>query len=279
MFAKLLKHEWRATRGVITLLCVIILIAGLTIGGVMHYMIRIDNGETLTVEATAVHVEPEMSEFAEVTCILLVVAGVMAIGICCAASVFAVIWRFYKSRFTDEGYLTFTLPVTHHQLLLSSAVNSILGVLMVILACFLAVVLVLGLLLLAYPQEILWADVAVAISDVWHALLEGLEGHGSQVALLLWSALVSAVSQLLLLMLAVTIGALIAKKHKILAAIGVYYGIGLLESFCYSAVAMSAFPTENVNTLLASPGVMGVVLAVVSYFLMYWLTSRKLNLA
>ena len=109
--------------------------------------------------------------------------------------------------------------------------------------------------------------------------MEGLEGHGSQVALLLWSALVSAVSQLLLLMLAVTIGALIAKKHKILAAIGVYYGIGLLESFCYSAVAMSAFPTENVNTLLASPSVMGVVLAVVSYFLMYWLTSRKLNLA
>ena len=40
MFAKLLKHEWRATRSIIVLLCVIILISGLTVGGVMHYMLK-----------------------------------------------------------------------------------------------------------------------------------------------------------------------------------------------------------------------------------------------
>ena len=43
MFAKLLKHEWRATRGVIGLLCVIILIAGLTIGGVMCRILTADD--------------------------------------------------------------------------------------------------------------------------------------------------------------------------------------------------------------------------------------------
>ena len=45
MFAKLLKHEWRATRGVLGLLCLISLSAALLGGGAMRYLVSFSNQE------------------------------------------------------------------------------------------------------------------------------------------------------------------------------------------------------------------------------------------
>ena len=132
MFTKLLKHEWRAIRGVIGLLCVIILISGLTIGGVANYMARASEADarTMVSEAgTLVSVEETGSHTAEVICVLLVMVSVIAVAVCCAGSVFYVIWRFYESRFTDQGYLTFTLPVKNHHIFLSAFLNIVIWML------------------------------------------------------------------------------------------------------------------------------------------------------
>ncbi len=279
MFAKLLKHEWRATRGIIGLLCVIILISGLTIGGVMYRVVTADEVVTVLNENTVAS-ETAMSDMEEVVCVFLIMAGVMAVAVCGAASVFVVIYRFYKSRFTDEGYLTFTLPVNNHQILLSSFLNSIFGVALVVLACFAAVILAGGMFVLAInsTQEIIWADVWVAWEDVWQQLVDSFWKNADQFALLGFSGIVGAFADLILLMLSVTIGALIAKKHKILAAVGVYYGIGFVKSFAYSLFAFSATTTRDVNLLLAMPGMAGLVLAIGGYFLMHWLITKMLNL-
>ena len=90
---------------------------------------------------------------------------------------------------------------------------------------------------------------------------------------------VGAFSELILLMVAVTIGAQIARKHKILAAVGVYYGISMAQSFAMSMIMLNATTSEDVNALLVSPGIMGLALSVSGYFLMHWLISKKLNLA
>ena len=280
MFAKLLKHEWRATRGVIGLLCVIILIAGLTIGGVMCRILTADE-VVMELNENTVASETAMSDMEEVICVLLIIAGVMAVAVCGAGSVFVVVYRFYKRCFTDEGYLTFTLPVNQHQILLSSFLNSVFGVFLVVLACFGAVMLAGGMFLLALnsTQEILWADVWLSWQDVWQQLVDSFRKNIGQFALLGFSGLVSALSELMLLMLAVTIGALVAKKHKILAAVGVYYGIGFVMSFVYSAFAFSTATTQEVNLLLAMPGIVGLALSVGGYFGMHWLITKKLNLA
>lgn len=280
MFAKLLKHEWRATRGVIGLLCVIILIAGLTIGGVMCRILTADE-VVMELNENTVASETAMSDMEEVICVLLIIAGVMAVAVCGAGSVFVVVYRFYKRCFTDEGYLTFTLPVNQHQILLSSFLNSVFGVFLVVLACFGAVMLAGGMFLLALnsTQEILWADVWLSWQDVWQQLADSFRKNIGQFALLGFSGLVSALSELMLLMLAVTIGALVAKKHKILAAVGVYYGIGMVQSFAYSMIVFSTATTQEVNLLLAMPGIVGLALAVGGYFGMHWLITKKLNLA
>ena len=179
MFAKLLKHEWRATRGIVALLCVIILISGVTIGGVMYYMLRTESQQSENVSLAeggfAIVVEEEdaaMSDLAMVLCMVLLSCGIVAIAVCCAAVVFFLVYRFYKRCFTDEGYLTFTLPVSNHQILLSSIVNCIIGTLLVILAAALAVAIIFGMFLLAINsiQTILWADVWTAWNEVWQQL-------------------------------------------------------------------------------------------------------------
>ena len=50
---------------------------------------------------------------------LLVIACVMAIIASAVVTELLVFVRFYKNFFTDEGYLTFTLPVSRKDLLLS----------------------------------------------------------------------------------------------------------------------------------------------------------------
>ena len=88
---------------------------------------------------------------------------------------------------------------------------------------------------------------------------------------------------LVTLMLSVTIGSIIAKKHKILAAVGVYYGINVLISMtCSATLAVQAFSSSEgaqmVFRVFTSSAVMTAVVAVAGYFLMYWLVDRKLNL-
>lgn len=280
MFTKLLKHEWRATRGILGLLCIIILIAGITIGCTMYIMVSDSrDGATIRIDGTPV---PEtlkpMSEFAEVMCVLLIMAGVSAVAICSAGSLFFLIYRFYKRCFTDEGYLTFTLPVTTHQILLSSLVNTIIGEIIMLVAVCLSVGIAAVLFLAAFPENLIWADVSAglkeAFSQMWNSLVENIDVLSS----LTVTGIISALSELIVLMLAVTIGAMVAKKHKILAAVGVYYGISMVQSFVLAIASLSVVSVENVLHIFSVTGLTSLVIAISGYFLMHYLTDKKLNL-
>ena len=283
MFTKLLKHEWRAIRGVIGLLCVIILISGLTIGGVANYMARASEADarTMVSEAgTLVSVEETGSHTAEVICVLLVMVSVIAVAVCCAGSVFYVIWRFYESRFTDQGYLTFTLPVNNHQILLSSILSSIFGVLLVIVAAAVAVLLSFTLFLLAFPVNVIWADLAVSVENFLAELWASCVKNWNILASVGISGILAGLSQLIMFMLSVTVGAILAKKWKLLAAVAVYYGISILRSFiCGIGLIFTAETSKNMMQVFSLYNVVALVTIVGGYFLMYSLMEKKLNLA
>lgn len=261
MFAKLLKHEWRASRGVVGLLCIIILVSGLAIGGAVHRF------------CTAAET---VSEWEEVVCVLLLMTGVVAVAVCCVASVFFALHRFYKRCFTDEGYLTFTLPVTAHQILLSSIVNSILVVALVAVAAAAAVAMVGGIFILTINTDIIWADVWTSWERVWPQIAATFRENAGQILLAGFSGVVSLLAELVVLMLSITVGTQIAKKHKVLASVGVYYAIGMGTSLIYTLFVVNA--SISVNAVLGTPGLLSILLAVGSYFAMYYLISRKLNL-
>lgn len=272
MFTKLLKHDFKATWGVLGLLSLIILGAGLLGGTALRYLI---------------YMSMEESEFSILIlmCVLALIGAVISIAICGAGSMFVLIGRFYKSRFTDEGYLTFTLPVTSHQILLSSLANSAIGMLITGAAAVIAVAIIVGMGITAPGLEIQLGDVVTEFSRIFQDMADAMGiGKGGYIALTTLGGIVSFFYELIILMLAVTIGAQIAKKHKILAAFGVYYGIQMGMSFIsaiFGAVLMIAMMRTADSVMIWSmvfPSVLGLLIGIFAYFLMHYLVTKKLNL-
>ena len=232
MFGKLMKAEWRASRRVIGALCAVVLISGALLGLLGNLLLREGTGSW------------QLPGFVNVLFSLLSMTAMLAVALSLAASVFYVLWRYYRSRFTEEGYLTYTLPVNNHQLMLSSILASVLEILLVGLATVAAMAIAFGIFAVGLP----WNEVD---STSW------------------------GLATLLTLMLAVTIGATAAKKHPILLAIAVYYGLSLVRMAAYLNAVDAC--TSSGATLAALAGVNAAAM-LIAYFWMYYLTSRRLNL-
>ena len=260
MFGKLMKAEWRASRRVIGALCAVVLISGALLGLLGNLLLRESSGSW------------QLPGFVNVLFSLLSVAAVLAVALSLTASVFYALWRYYRSRFTEEGYLTYTLPVNNHQLMLSSILASVLEILLVGLATVAAVAMAFGI----FAAELPWNEVDWGL--VWsrfEELLSSFHPVAGDVLLVLLNMVLMCLATLLTLMLAVTIGATAAKKHPVLLAIAVYYGLSLVRmAACLNAADACA---SSGATLAALAGV-NAVATLIAYFWMYYLTSRRLNL-
>lgn len=269
MYSKLLKYDWRATRGMLGLLCLICLGAALAGGATMRYLIwasDYNRGSTLL----------------NVVNVMAMIACILSICVCGVAGLFLHIWRFYKSRFTDEGFVTFTLPVTTHQILLSSMLNSAIGTVLLCLTIWLCIPVLMLVGLSGIPEFL------PELKEAWPRILEVLRSAIRQEEMkYLWIMLLNIVlgfaEGLVMVMLSVTIGSVIAKKHKILAAVGCYYGISMLLSFLIGistafAVLAKGTETDAFFGVFGTSSVISLIAAVGGYFLMHYLADKKLNL-
>lgn len=274
MFAKLLKHEWRSTREMLGILCLISLGASLLGGLTMCYLFYVSSHDG------------GGSEALKILSVLFMIAAMIALAVVGAAAVLVYMGRFYKSRFTDEGYLTFTLPVNTHQNLLASLVNTAIGMVLITLVIRLSGCL--WMVIAFAGVEGFYQTVWEHFPELWEKLWSLVQTHAGEipwgvVARGMLSALTGTINSLVMLMLAVTVGSLIAKKHKILAAVAVFYGIHVLISIA-TAFLMSADIALSDGALAAMSGFFGrtallmTALSLGGYFLMYWLVDRKLNL-
>lgn len=263
MFAKLMKYDFRATWGLLGLLSVIALGAG-ALGSVVGRLLER---------------EPE-GFFLAMLVISMITVVFYLVGYCLAA-MFLQLGRFYKSRFTDEGYMTFTLPVSNHQILLSSLLNCVLG----LLACMIITAAAFGILVFFGVEDLdgqRWEFVKLCFDYIPKFL--GEVGVGN-VLMFLLMLLAGLISEVLTIMLSITIGAIIAKKHKILMAVAAYYGIHIAITIASVAFMTSSGlirMTKMVQSTFvgfAGWGTAGYcLLSLICYFAMYYLTSRKLNL-
>lgn len=260
MFGKLMKAECRASRRVIGALCAVVLISGALLGLLGNLLLREENGSW------------QLPGFVNVLFSLLSVAAVLAVALSLAASVFYALWRYYRSRFTEEGYLTYTLPVNNHQLMLSSILASVLEILLVGLATVAAVAVAFGIFAAELPwNEVDWGQVWSRFEE----LLHGLHPVVGDVLLVLLNIVLMCLATLLTLMLAVTIGATAAKKHPVLLAIAVYYGLSLVRM---AACLNAADACASSGAALAALAGVNAAATLIAYFWMYYLTSRRLNL-
>ena len=134
------------------------------------------------------------------------------------------------------------------------------------------------LFLAAFPENLIWADVSVGLKEAFSQMWASLAEHLDVLASMTVTGIIGALSELIVLMLAVTIGALIAKKHKILAAVGVYYGIGIVQSFVFTFVNLSVWDKHTVLGFFSVTSLTSLVIGIGGYFLMHYLVDKKLNL-
>lgn len=271
MFAKLLKNEFRATAGWLAMACVGALAAG-TVGGVsIRFLIQGLASGRITDNS-----EPGVGE---IICAFAILTAMLVLMVCGAASLIMLAVRFYQSRFTDEGYLTFTLPVTTHQILLSSLVHILIGIVLVTLVIFGSVILLLLISVTGVGE--LWTETVGEIMSEIQRLLSYLRPEWvPNILMTVFSALAHSLWEIVCLMLAITIGAVAVKKHKILTAGAVYYGIHILTAILEGGIVVVHVAAEDPLPVgpLAGPGLMCLALSVGGYFLMHYLVTKKLNL-
>lgn len=274
MFAKLLKYEWKSTAGTLGILSLAALGVGVLGAVVVRLMFQMDSVITDDGESTGLILAALGAIL--VFLILALVAYVFA-------SEILLLVRFYKNKFTDEGYLTFTLPVNSHQIFLSSWLNILAWT--VITFAVVVISVLIAILFGAGGENLVYWDF---FSDAGAAIREAMALSTDEKVMLLLSLLLAIVGLLytpVLIMTCVTVGATIAKKHKILVAFGIYYGvnmvIGIATSVINVAYMMAEFAvmeTVSVNGTYISQIILQIALGVGGYFLSTYLMRRKLNL-
>lgn len=210
MLGKLMKQEWLSTWKIPTVLIGVVFVAATIFGlfcaspvwDLMDWW-----GADVIFSAT----------------ILLFYGALMCCGV--GTSIYLAV-RYYRSMYSNEGYLTHTLPVTPNQLLLSKMINfSIWELLSVICIVFNIMLFAAFIVLREVGYRSLFEsfqEVLMEMQDILNS--EYATGWELFMVLTIILILVGTVSKSLLYMGSVNIGQLWA-RHRVAGAILVYVGV------------------------------------------------------
>lgn len=283
MFGKLIKYEWKANAGLLGVLS--LAAVGVGILGTILLRVLVNYGDEIASSNA-----PAALIFIPLG--LLLAFCFLAITVYVVAVTILLLYRFYKNKFTDEGYLTFTLPVRPSQIFLSSGLVILLWQLIsVVLAGILFVMI---LFFGTAQQGLINRDILDGFGEVFREFSSIFLNFGGEIGggygiLMLVSLIITPIYSVVMSMTWITLGAVLAKKHKILAAIGLSYAGSIAISILSSVVTM--FPTilllndpgiDAISGYYTVSGILQLVLylglAVGGYFLSTGLMKHKLNL-
>ena len=260
MFAKLLKHEMKATAGSIGLLSLAALAMG-AIGGIMMRYIVGAIGE---------------QRFENLSGLLAVLYVFIFLGLMAYAlgSELFLGYQFYKRKFTDQGYLTFTLPAHSWQIFLSSMVNIMIWTLIIMLVTLAAFA---AIFLIGFAGTPVFEEAALdsAVTTELGYLFEDVKGW------MVPYAIAGFISSTVTMMTCITLGSVLAKKHKILGAIGVYYAwsliMGIISTQLLGGALLNSAEVDLARVYLIET-VLALTTAMGGFLLSCWLMDKKLNL-
>lgn len=218
---------------------------------------------------------------------LYAVAIIAAIGI---TEVFAIV-RFYKNLFTHEGYLTFTLPVSPMAHIFVKVGTAVLFSVLTFVAILVSAMIVTsGELLIEIFKAIGYIVKQVFThADGLHLVLYLLE--------MIVLFLVSLAGSLLFYYTCIAIGQM-AKKNRVLAAFGVYFGFYVLSQIISTVftIGLAIFPDafdalmQNigifaeshpyafVHLLFISMTLISAAFSALYFFITHLIIRKKLNL-
>ncbi|MPW24869.1 hypothetical protein GC105_03575 [Alkalibaculum sp. M08DMB] len=193
-----------------------------------------------------------------------------------------VIQRFYKNLLSDEGYLSFTLPVKAHHHVISKALTSLMWILLNFIFAIIAIAII-----------TLNSDTISMLKEGLSVFQEMISQTGTPVFVVsiqfIILAIVGILSNLFKIYTAIIIGNL-SSKHKILLGLGTYIGFEIVEQtiFSFLLVGIGYFgdifdpnfimhPSYLVSSLLLLICI-SLISASIYFFLSNWLLNDKLDL-
>lgn len=221
--------------------------------------------------------------------ILLFYGALMCCGV--GTSIYLAV-RYYRSMYSNEGYLTHTLPVTPNQLLLSKMINfSIWELLSVICIVFNIMLFAAFIVLREVGYRSLFEsfqEVLMEMQDILNS--EYATGWELFMVLTIILILVGTVSKSLLYMGSVNIGQL-WDRHRVAGAILVYVGVtGAVQIVTQAAMIIFMTSAERIgllqddyffsflNQVMAVSLLMQIVIGVVMYVGSLLILKKKVNL-
>lgn len=202
--------------------------------------------------------------------------------------------RYYKNFFTDEGYLTFTLPVKRSQLLNSKLISNLLVMFCSGIVIFADIFI---LIALGVGNDF-YNEVIMPISNAIAKLFNSISTSDCIYLCLIILAAIAililiTVFSTLMIFACITFAAVITKKAKVIAAIGIYYVANwVITGFMQLVYIFGITSIDNlISTMPESVGVPTVtimlyavvvflgLLCLLLYTLNYFMLDRKLNLA
>lgn len=237
MLGKLMKHDFRALSRTLFPLQIGILAGGLVATLLTVLTVRLNDASWVSSHGSSLLKGLIMA--ASTTMSVL-------IGVAIVASAFVTLLlvciHFYRSFLCDEGYLTFTLPVSTSSLLWSKLLTGIFWVL--INAVVICVTILIFAVFGTTSAGIVNQGVLDSIKHLFTVLIPQAAQYVSIPLVIAESVvigLLALASQILEIYFAIIVGGQVAKKHRILAAIGMYLlinmGVGIISSIFISVVA------------------------------------------
>ena len=196
--------------------------------------------------------------------------------------------RFYTNFYTDQGYLTFTLPVKRSTLLASKTIHAFVWELI-------------HLLLVAVCKIALWI---ITRNELFESFIEWLAEAWADIgALLIVYVILACIFLIIYLLfsiaivhLCITLGAIIVKKAKVFASIGIYYAMNtviniavigqmvlVIATLISAPTIVGSFTELEIHTMAVLAACMLILMMLAYTALVYFITlscmERKLNLS
>ncbi|HJD13589.1 MAG TPA: hypothetical protein IAA03_07375 [Candidatus Ruminococcus avistercoris] len=273
MLKKLFKYEWKASSRLLLAVYGIVILFSI-LSRIFMEVSGINGSE-----------EAGLPILETIAALFLMLSVVM---LCCSV-VFTwvfIAYRFYKSVFTEQGYLTNTLPVTQQQIIVA---KGLVGVIWQIVNLLL--VMISFFIIAATPKDL--GMIFRAIPDLFKLFVN--PDIGLTMWMILAAVILSPFTMVMEMYMCVAIGNLL-NGHKVLGAVGTYAGIYAVQQII-AIIVMAAtsmrFVSVDYNTTseqaqgwvlnfvninLVMGIVLGAILLVVGYLVTKHIMTKKLNL-
>lgn len=287
MLRKLFKYDFKSLSRMMWTINIGVIILSILISAVFTINLRC-SGTALAGAGTLINI-------LRIVSLLFVALACTAIGVAAIAVTILLAYRFYKNFFDNEGYLTFTLPVSTNAKLISKILSAFVWTLISFIAMLIACAII--LLFGTATTGIINTGIISNLKELFSFIIPriGLNEIFLIIELIL-ICLASVIFNIILIFLSITIGSIIANKHKILASVGMFFVINMLVNILQT---VSIFATTSimagkieilgsnitfsesasaVHFLLISQTFIMIAFCIISYVIMHRMLEKKLNL-